>query len=228
MKRVLPDGVYRALRMASHMGFRRAYKQVQVNPQKYFEHVKDKLGLPIESWDDLRYVSDEDLKSHADRVINSAARIAALEGMGLGLGGLVTALPDFGILAAITIRMLQRLSLTYGFQYSTNEELASLWLAAASAAGLDFSRDFLEKQATERLLPKIVDQVALKAGAEVADKWAARVVPILSAAAGSGLNYWFVRSWGRRAQRHFLERRELLRLRPEGSGPRLLPSESPS
>jgi EcsC protein family len=228
MQRVLPDGVYRAIRVASRVGFRRAYKQVRLNPEKYFQHVKDQLGLPIECWDDLKYVSDEDLKPHADRVINSAARIAALEGMGLGLGGMVTALPDFGILAAITIRMLQRLSLTYGFQYSTSEELASLWLAAASAAGLDFSRDLIEKQATEQLVPKIVDQVAMKAGREVADKWVGRLVPILSAAAGGGLNYWFVRSWGRRAQRHFLERRQLLRLKPEGSRPYLLASESPN
>jgi uncharacterized membrane protein YdjX (TVP38/TMEM64 family) len=123
--------------------------------------------------------------------------------------------------------MLQRLSLTYGFQYSTNEELARLWLAAASAAGLDFSRDLLEKQAAEHLVPKIVDQVAIRAGAEVADKWVGRLVPVLSAVAGSALNYWFVRSWGRRAQRHFLERRELLRLKAEGSGTYLLPSESP-
>jgi hypothetical protein len=224
----VPDSVYRALRMASKVGFRRAYNQVRLDPERYFQHVKDRLGLPIQSWDDLRYVSDEDLNPHAERVIKSAAKIAALEGMGLGFGGIVTALPDFGILAAITVRMLQRLSLTYGFQYSSNEELAGLWLAAASAAGLDFTRDLVEKQATERLLPKLVDQVAMKAGAEMADKWVGRMVPLVSAAAGSALNYWFVRSWGRRAQRHFLERRRLLRLRPEEPGPYFLPSESPS
>jgi hypothetical protein len=225
MKPVVPDGVYRALRVASKVGFRRAYHQVRLDPEKYFQHVKGRLGMPIQSWDDLKYVSDEELNPHAERIIRSAAKIAALEGMGLGLGGMVTALPDFGILAAITVRMLQRLSLTYGFQYSSSEEVASLWLAAASAAGLDFTRDLVEKQAAERLVPKLVDQVAMKAGAEMADKWVGRMVPLLSAAVGSALNYWFVRSWGRRAQRHFLERRRLLRMGPE---PYFLPSESPS
>jgi EcsC protein family len=222
------DRIHRLLRASSRRGFRRAYQQVRLDPQKYFRQLRQRLNLPISSWHDLRSVKDEELNPHADRVIKSAARLAALEGMGLGLGGLITALPDFGILAAITIRMLQRLSLTYGFEYSTDDELASLWLAAASAAGVDLGREFLERQALERLVPKIVDQVALRAGAEVAEKWAARVIPVLSAGTAAALNYWFVRAWGRRAQRHFLERRRTLRISPADSGPFLLPSPSPS
>lgn len=222
------DRVASLLRAASLSAFRRTYRQVRLDPQRYFHQVKRHLGRPVYSWEDLRHLPDEELSRHADRVIKSSSRLAAFEGLGLGIGGLVTALPDFGILAAITIRMLQKLSLTYGFEYSTDEELASLWLAAASAAGLDLGREFLEKQAMERILPKIVDQVAIRAGAEVAEKWAARVVPILSAGTAGALNYWFVRSWGRRAQKHFLERRRSLRLSPGGSGPFLLPSPSPS
>ncbi|HUJ29859.1 MAG TPA: EcsC family protein [Candidatus Acidoferrum sp.] len=194
--------------------------------------MRPKLQSPVYSWQDMHNLSDGDLNPHAEHVIRNSARAAALEGMGLGLGGMVTILPDFGILAAITIRMLQKLSLTYGFEYSTSEELASLWLAAASAAGLDFGREFLEKQAVERLVPRIVDQVAIRAGAEVAEKWAARLIPILSAGTAGALNYWFVRSWGRRAQKHFLERRRSLRVpagRPDARpGPFLLPSTSPT
>jgi EcsC protein family len=222
------DRIASLLRAASLSAFRRTYRQVRLDPQRYFHQVRRHLGRPVYSWQDLRQLPDQELNRHADRVIKSSSRLAAFEGLGLGIGGLVTALPDFGILAAITIRMLQKLSLTYGFEYSTDDELASLWLAAASAAGLDLGREFLEKQAMERLVPKIVDQVALRAGAEVAEKWAARLVPILSAGTAGALNYWFVRSWGRRAQKHFLERRRSLRLSPGHSGPFLLPSPSPS
>ena len=222
------DRIASLLRAASLSAFRRTYRQVRLDPQRYFHQVRRHLGRPVYSWQDLRQLPDQELNRHADRVIKSSSRLAAFEGLGLGIGGLVTALPDFGILAAITIRMLQKLSLTYGFEYSTDDELASLWLAAASAAGLDLGREFLEKQAMERLVPKIVDQVALRAGAEVAEKWAARLVPILSAGTAGALNYWFVRSWGRRAQKHFLERRRSLRLSPGQSGPFLLPSPSPS
>jgi uncharacterized protein (DUF697 family) len=111
-----------------------------------------------------------------------------------------------GILSAITVRMLQKLSLIYGFEYTSADEETELWLAAATAAGLDLGRDFIEKQAVERIVPRIIDRIAVKVGTEVAEKWSARVIPVLSAGAGGTLNYYFVRSWGRRAQKHFLER----------------------
>lgn len=58
-------------------------------------------------------------------------RIAAAEGAGLGMGGMLTIIPDLGILAAITVRMIQKLSLIYGFPYNTDQEEAELWVAAA-------------------------------------------------------------------------------------------------
>jgi len=231
-RRASTDWIYRTFRASAEAGFRQAYKRVRLDPDRYFREVRQKFRIPVRSWEDMRSLSDADLKPYADGVIKHAARAAALEGMGFGLGGITTILPDFGILAAITIRMLQRLSLMYGFDYSAHDEIGSLWLAAASAAGLDLGRGFVEKQAIERLVPRIVDQVALRAGAEVAEQWAARLVPVLSAASAGALNYWFVRSWGRRAQKHFLERRGSLRtLQARGeaaSGPFLLPSPSPT
>jgi len=199
---MLPDLLEKALRS----GFRRAYFHVQVDPERYLRHVRRAYGLPVKSWSDMQGMDESALNPIAQRVITSAKRTAALEGTGLGFGGLLTILPDMGILSAITIRMLQRLSLIYGFEYSTEEEVTSLWMAAASAAGLDLGREFLEKQAIERVVPRIIDRIAEKVGAEVAEKWTGRVIPILSAGIGGSLNYYFVRAWGRRAQRHFLER----------------------
>ncbi len=79
-------------------------------------------------------------------------------------------------------------------------------MAAGSAAGLDLGREFIEKQAIERLVPRIMDRVAAKMSGEIVEKWSGRVVPVLSAGFGGALNYYFVRSWGRRAQKHFLKR----------------------
>jgi uncharacterized protein (DUF697 family) len=124
---------------------------------------------------------------------------------------MLTILPDAGILSAITIRMLQKLSLIYGFEYQTEDEVNELWLAAASAAGLDLGRDFIEKQAVERIVPRIIDRIAVRVGAEVAEKWTGRLIPLLSSGFGCTLNYYFVRSWGRRAQKHFLERHRAVR-----------------
>lgn len=227
-RKKLSERVYGLLRASSRTGFRHAYMRIRLDPESYFEKLKNHLELPVESWADLRYVSDDSLTPHANRVIRTSSRLAALEGVGLGLGGVAAALPDFGILAAVTVRMLQKLSLTYGFNYSTDEEIFNLWLAAATAAGVDLGRDFLEKQAIEKVVPRIVDAVALRAGAEVAETLGSRIIPIISAGAAGALNYWFVNSWGRRAQRHFLERRRTIRTLPEQAGPYMLGSPMPS
>lgn len=209
------------LQSAARGGFRQAYFQVRLDPAKYLNEVRRKSDLPIDSWDDARHLSERVLAPHADRIISRSSKTAALEGLGMGMGGFSTVLPDMGILAAITIRMLQKLSLIYGFEYSTDEEITGFWLAAASAAGVDLGRDFLEKQAIERLVPRIVDQIAIKVSAEVAEKWAARLVPVISGAAAATINYYFVRSWGRRAQKHFIARRKSLRVEARSRAPLL-------
>lgn len=193
-------------------GFRRAYHGVQVDPQKFLRQFRKAHRLPIQAWTDMFNVEESVVNRYADRVIKSATRTAALEGAGFGLGGMLTIVPDAGILSAITVRMLQKLSLIYGFEYQTEDEVSELWLAAASAAGLDLGRDFLEKQAVERLVPRIIDRIAVRVGAEVAEKWSGRLIPVLSSGFGGTLNYYFVRSWGRRAQKHFLARHRAVRI----------------
>jgi hypothetical protein len=195
-----------AVGAASRAGFRRAYQQIRIDERKYLRHLQRAHKLPAQSWSDMFLLGPQILNPIAERTIRSAAKTAALEGAGLGLGGFLTMVPDMGILSAITLRMLQRLSLLYGFEYATEEETVGLWVAAASAAGLDLGRDFLEKQAMERVVPRIIDRIAIKVGTEVAEKWAGRIVPVLSAGVAGGINYYFVRSWGRRAQKHFLSR----------------------
>jgi EcsC protein family len=194
------------LSSSAQAGFRHAYQQVRIDEAKYLRHIQRAHRLPIRNWREMFYLGPEVIDPIATRTISSASKMAALEGMGLGLGGFLTAVPDMGILAAITLRMLQKLSLLYGFEYATDDETVALWVAAASAAGVDLGRDFLEKQAMERVVPRLVDQVAVKVGAEVAEKWAGRIVPVVSAGVAGTINYYFVRSWGRRAQKHFLER----------------------
>jgi uncharacterized protein (DUF697 family) len=203
----------RLLQTGLHKGLTRAYHGVQLDPAKYLETMRRAHRLPIQTWSDMFRVEEAVVKHHADRIIRSASRTAALEGTGLGLGGMLTILPDAGILSAITVRMLHRLSLIYGFEYNTEDETQELWLAAASAAGLDIGREFVGKQAATHLVPAIIDRMAVKLGSEVAEKWTGRVIPLISAAAAGTLNYYFVRSWGRRAQKHFHDRHMAVRKR---------------
>lgn len=210
-------------------GLRQGYLRVRVNPERYMRQVQRTYRLPIRQWSDMFLLGPEVVNPIADRTIKSSMRFAALEGMGLGIGGAITIIGDLGVLSAITIRLLQRLSLLYGFEYATDDEVAALWLAAGSAAGLDLSRELIEKQAIEKIVPRIMDRVAVKMSAEVAEKWSGRIIPVLSAGLGGTLNYYFVKQWGKRAKKHFLERHQTVRadsraLPPHARTAELLPS----
>lgn len=192
-------------------GLQKAYQKVRVDPDKFLHQLRKAHRLPITEWDDMFLFNGDELRPHAQRIISASSKAAALEGAGLGLGGFATLAPDMGILSAITIRLLQKLSLLYGFEYSTDSETVELWIAAASAAGLELGRDFLEKQTVERLVPRVIDLIAVRLSEEAVEKWAGRLIPVISAGAGAALNYYFVRAWGRRAQKHFEARHRAVR-----------------
>jgi len=136
-------------------------------------------------------------------------------------------MPDLSILAGITFRTIQKLSLIYGFEYNTDEETAELWIAAASAAGVDISRELLEKEIVNRFVPRVIRRVAVEASSEVVEKWSGRLIPLASSVIGAGLNYYFVKAWGRRAQAHFrrrhMELRASLLARGASTGPIAVP-----
>jgi hypothetical protein len=206
---------------ALRRGFTQAYETVKVDPERYLLQLRAAHGLPISS---LRSVYSVDLRlldQAAEQTIRAGMKIAAVEGVGLGLGGIFTLLPDLSILAAITLRTIQKLSLIYGFEYNTDEEIADLWLATATAAGVDIGREFLEKEVVNRLVPRIIRRIAVQASGEMVEKWSGRLIPIASSVIGGGLNYYFVRAWGERARAHFREKhlqmREQLALSPPPS-----------
>jgi len=199
----------------ANAGFRRAYAQVRVDEHKYLKQVRRAHKLPVDSWPEMLRLEPGVIAPIAESTIASFSKLAALEGAGLGIGAFLTAVPDMGILATITLRMLQKLSLLHGFEYSSEADNVQLWIAAASAAGVDLGRDFLGKQAAEQLVPRIIDRIAVRVGEEVAEKWAGRVIPVVGMAAGAAINYYFVRAWGRRAQSHFAKRHCAVRERLE-------------
>jgi hypothetical protein len=196
----------RRVESALASGFTRAYESVRVDPDKFLLQLRAAYRVPISGYHGVFSLEVGELDAVADSVIRSGMKVAAVEGAGFGLGGLMTIVPDLGILSAITMRTIQKLSLLYGFEFNTDNEIAELWIAAASAAGVDISRDLLEKEVINKFVPRVIQRIAAKAGVEVAEKWAGRMIPVASAAIGAGLNYWFVRAWGERAKTHFRQR----------------------
>ena len=191
---------------ALRSGFERAYETVRVDPQHYLFHLRAAHGLPISSFQGVYSLPLEQLDALAAGTIRAGMKIAALEGAGLGLGGILTLVPDLGILSVVTLRTVQKLSLIYGFEFNTDEEVSELWIATASAAGVDIGRELVEKEVVNKFVPRVIERIAARASVEVVEKWSARVIPLLSSVLGAGLNYYFVRGWGERAAKHFRER----------------------
>ena len=147
---LMPEEKPSWLRLRVEDGLRRgltqAYETVKVDPQNFLLRLRAGYGMPISTYDGVFSVPLEQLDLVAVDVIRSGMKIAAVEGAGFGLGGLLTIVPDLSILAGITIRTIQKLSLIYGFQFATDAEVADLWVAAASAAGVDISRELWKRK----------------------------------------------------------------------------------
>ncbi|HSS98877.1 MAG TPA: EcsC family protein [Terriglobales bacterium] len=181
-------------------------KTVEVNPEDFRKQLAEKHGLWVPDFSRMKDVPIERLDAIAQTLIRDAGRLALAEGAGFGLGGMITMLPDAGMLTAITLRLIQRLCLLYGFETKGHDQRLEMWKAAAVAAGIDYGKDIAEKQMLEKLAPRIAERLAAKLGAESAEKWVGRMIPLASSAIGGALNFSFVRSWGRRVQRNLRDR----------------------
>jgi uncharacterized protein (DUF697 family) len=196
----------RRLESALKTALNRAYDTVRVHPDEYLMHLRAAHGVPVSSYEGMFSVPVAELDSIAQQTVRGAMKMAGAEGAGLGFGGFATIVPDLGILSAITMRTVQKLSLIYGFQFSTDEEVAELWIAAATAAGVDISKELLEKTVIKTFVQRVIGRIAARFSTEFAEKIVARAIPVLSSAVGAVLNYYFVRTWGRRAMAHFRQR----------------------
>ena len=199
-------------------GLTHAYQTVKVNPDKFLIQLRAAYDLPVTSFKGMQHVEVGQLDEVAGSILRSSTKMAAVQGAGFGLGGLLTVVPDLGLLSAITVRTIQKLSLLYGFEFNTDDEMAELWIAAASAAGVDISRELLEKEVINKFIPRVIQRIAAQASGDVVEKWAARVIPVASSLIGAGLNYYFVRTWGQRAAAHFRQKHVEARRRSSPSG----------
>jgi hypothetical protein len=180
----------------------RSLRSVEVDPEHFRKELAERHGVWVPGFERMTDVPIEQLDAIAARLIRHASQLALAEGIGFGFGGVLTLVPDTSFLIVITLRLIQRLSLLYGLRVRDLDQRIDMWKAAAAAAGVDFGKDLAEKQIFERIAPRIARTLAAKMGAEAAEKWAGRLIPLASSAVGGGLNYAFVRAWGRRAQQH--------------------------
>jgi hypothetical protein len=186
-------------------GALRSLRSVEVDPETFRRELANRHRVWVPDFERMSDVPIETLDVIALRLIRHAAQLALAEGVGFGFGGILTLVPDTSFLVVITLRLIQRLSLLYGLPVRDPDRRVEMWKATAAAAGVDLGKDLAEKQLFERIGPRIARALAVKMSSEAAEKWAGRLIPLASSAVGGGLNYAFVRAWGRRAQRHLRE-----------------------
>lgn len=195
-----------AARRILRLGGLRGMRSIEIDPEVFRRELSKKHGLWVPSLARLKEVPIEHLDAVAAKLIRDAERLALVEGAGLGLGGLITFLPDASFLTIITLRLIQRLALLYGFETRESEQRIEMWKAAAAATGIDYGKDLAGKQMCEKIAPRVAKELAAKLGTETAEKWVGRMIPLASSAISGALNFSFVRGWGRRAQRHLRAR----------------------
>jgi EcsC protein family len=199
------------IRRFLRFGVLKGMRSIEIDPEDFRNYLAKKHRLHVSDFRNMHQVPIERLDAIANIMIRDAQRIALAEGAGFGLGGMITLVPDAGLLTIITLRLIQRLCLLYGFESNTPEDKQELWLAAAAATGIDFGKDLAEKQILEKLAPRIAERLAVKFGEEAAEKWVGRLIPLASSFIGGALNFTFVRSWARRVQKNLRTRHLAMR-----------------
>ncbi|MHB8503514.1 MAG: EcsC family protein [Candidatus Acidiferrales bacterium] len=186
----------------ARFGLLSGLRSIEIDREDFRRHLKKKHRLEVTDFRLMHQVPLARLDAIAKTLIRDTERLALLEGAGFGLGGMITIIPDAGLLTILTLRLIQRLCLLYGFEHRGQSERLELWMAAATATGVDYGKDLAEKQILEKLAPRIAERLAVKLGQETAEKWVGRLIPLASSAIGGALNFAFVRAWGGRVQRN--------------------------
>ena len=205
----------------------RIYDLISVSSEDILADAKG-LGIQITSIDELRSVRTTVLDGLAEQYIRNAKLMTSLSGAGLGAGGLLMAGPEISILAANILRMAQRLSIVYGFDYQRPGEALHVWASIARSLGVEKVSDGASNIAV-RNLPKVlaggartqafkslIKLIAARLGLLVTERGLARALPLVGAAVAGVTNFQLVRDVGGKIQSYFRERHITERVSRDG------------
>lgn len=207
---VLDEGIFQA-----------AWRLAWVSEDDVLRDVR-RSGASAGSLDDLRALPTEALDAVADQFIGRARRSAALSGASMGAAGWAGLPPGLGHLVVVIVRMAERISLLYGFDYRTDRGEIALWKALASATGAQVDWEGTEAQILRRL-PAVVTgtgtfanplllraiQAVLARIAIIFGLRATRWIPLVGGGSGALLNWLQVGRVGRRLKEHWRSRHVL-------------------
>ena len=200
------------------------------DPQDLVSKAKE-IGIEVDSLEDLRDHSLEELDELAKSLFSQNAILAAVEGGGTGLGGLALIAADIPLLFTINLRLIQQIGAAYGFDVTGDEFqplVLSIFNVAASrgrtakadalreisVAGAAFANELEYKGKIRSAFSEQSRHAPREIIKNILGRKLAQVVPIAGAAVGAGVNYWFTLETANSAYMLFralyLERKERL------------------
>ncbi|MDX1429091.1 MAG: EcsC family protein [Rhodothermales bacterium] len=177
------------------------------HPDDVLAEAKHK-GLEVENINDLRDQPLDKLDELARGQFNQNAILAAVEGGGAGLGGLVLIAADIPLLFTINLRMIQQIAACYGFILSGpsyrplvlsvfnvaatgSRESKSSAVREISVAAAAFANDLEYKGRVRGAFKDQNRHAPREIVKNLLGRKLAQAVPIAGAAVGAGINYWF-------------------------------------
>ena len=205
------------------------YKLASVAPDDVLGDLRSR-GRSVAELRDLGAVPVEVLDRLVDAYIREARRSAALSGGAIGLGGWVGLPSGLAHLVVVLLRLSQRISLAYGFDYRTSRGEIEMWKALAGSVGADVDWEGTEAELMRRLpavitgtgtfanplmlkaVQAVVTRVALSSGLRLS-----RAVPVVGAGSGFVLNFVHVDRVGKRLKTSYRNRHAISGFDPRGA-----------
>jgi hypothetical protein len=192
------------------------WDRIRAEPERAPEHValaaSERFAEPARRWAEHAGREPADLAREARR---THVRLARLEGAALGLGGVLTAVPDLGALAWIQSRMVFFVAAAYGFDPAHPMRPAELLALAeiydtpaAAREALDGLGTPLAVQMLDAKLRSADDRHLTRrllqfAGRRVARRYVTKGVPLISSPIASVQNGRATAELGDRAIRYY-------------------------
>lgn len=188
------------------------------------------IGLSFEKIEELQDKDLEKLDLLAKSYFTENAILAAVQGAGVGLGGIALALADIPLLFTINFRLIQQIGASYGFSMrgtqftplilaiynvsiAGNQEAKKNAIREVGVAAAAFAHDmdYKGKKNAGKFQDQMRDAVR-QLTKPVLRMVLEKSVPLVGAAIGAGVNYWFTSQTAETAYMMFrmmyLERKE--------------------
>jgi hypothetical protein len=167
-----------------------------------------KQGLSVEKIEELRDQPLETLDPLARGLFSENAILAAVEGGGTGLGGVMLIAADIPLLFTINFRLIQQIAAVYGFPLkgpayhplllntfnvaaSGTREAKNQAMREISVAAAAFANDLVYKGRAGGTLRDQNRHLPREIAKNIVGRKLGQFIPIAGAAVGAGINYWF-------------------------------------